>query len=429
MSYAVALMHTPVRSLVVFAIILASAVPAFAAVAAPTLKWAYGGCSPGPFCQTGWYSSPAVADIDNDGQAEVLWGSYDLVSLNGATGALEWRGTNGQRIWPGVVVADLTGNGTLEVIVGRGGDQLTVYDRFGSVMWTRNPFGGGEVRTLAVADLENDGLLEIVVGRASGGATRQLNVYEPDGTVRPGWPARRNGEPGFGSGMYNENVALADMNGDGFREILGPTDTHYITALDRGGNQLLANAIYGTPTKVWSQVGVHVDHAVDLRGYADCGLEHRPNFADSAPAFADVNGDGTREWIVVGNVYNCGTDPYTSLYRMPFIFRNDRTRWSGSGFDWTAIPVAGPRKRAALRELQRDRDRPRQPGGRGPRRRRPARDPLPVLRREGARLLAGQDGARGLALRRSRHGRGRRHLPLRERAGRWPTSTTTARPR
>jgi hypothetical protein len=319
---------------------LASVLPGLAAVAAPVLKWSYGGCISGPYCQTGWYSSPAVADLDGDGQPDVVWGAYDVVSLNGATGSLKWRATNPQRVWPGVVIADLTGDGNLEVVVGRGGDQLTVYNRFGTPLWTRNPFGSGEVRTLAVADLEGDGTLEIVVGRASGGDTKQLSVYEPDGSVRPGWPARRDGEPGYGWGMYNENVAVADMNGDGLKEVFGPTDTHYITALDRNGNQLPANAIYGAG-KVWSQVGVHVDHAVDLRGYANCGVEHRPNFADSAPAFADVNGDGTREWIVVGNVYNCA-NPYTSLYHMPFLLRLDRTRWSGSGFDWTAIPVPGP---------------------------------------------------------------------------------------
>lgn len=318
---------------------LATALPSFAA--APVLKWAYGGCASGPYCQTGWYSSPAVADLDGDGQPDVVWAAYDVVSLNGANGALKWRAPNGQRVWPGVVVADLTGDGTLEVVAGRGGDQLTVYDRFGGVVFARNPFGGGEVRTLAVADLDGNGSLEIVVGRASGGATRQLNVFEPDGSVRPGWPARHDGEAGYGWGMYNENVALADLDGDGFKEVLGPTDTHYITALDRNGNQIAASAIYGAG-KVWSEVGVHVDHAVDLRGYANCGVEHRPNFADSAPAVADVNGDGTPEWIVVGNVYDCGTDPYTSLYRMPFLLRRDRTRWTGSGFDWTVLPLPGP---------------------------------------------------------------------------------------
>ena len=217
-------------------------------ISAPVLKWQRGGCTSSS-CQTGWYASPAVADLDGDGQPEVIWGSYDVVALNGTTSALKWRATNNSRVWPGIAVADLTGDGSLEVIVGRNSDQLTVYNANGSVAWTRNPFGSGEVRTLAVSDLESDGKLEIIVGRASGGDTKQLNVFEPDGSVRAGWPARRDGDAGYGWGMYNENVAVGDLNNDGFKEIIGPTDTHYITGLDRNGNQLAANAIYnnGSP--------------------------------------------------------------------------------------------------------------------------------------------------------------------------------------
>jgi len=305
-------------------------------ISAPVFKW-QDSCN--PWCDTGWYASPAVADLDKDGQAEVIWGSYDTVALNGEDGTEQWRAASGNRVWPGVVVADLTGNGSLEVIVGRNSDELTVYNNLGGVVWTRNPFGSGEVRTLAVADLENDGQLEIIVGRASGGDTKQLNVYDANGNVRPGWPARRDGEPGEGWGMYNENVTVADVNGDGFKEIIGPTDTHYITALDRNGNQLAANAIYGAG-EVWSQVGVHVEHAVDLRGYANCGTEHRPNFANAGPAIADVDGDGTREIIVPGDVYNCGIgDPGGDLYYLPWIFELDRTRWAGGGYDWTVLPA------------------------------------------------------------------------------------------
>jgi Calx-beta domain/FG-GAP-like repeat/FG-GAP repeat len=319
---------------------VATLVPVEAAVSPPVLKWQRGGCT--SFCQTGWYSSPAVADLDGDGQPDVIWGSYDVVSLNGATGALQWRGANAQRVWPGVAVADLTGDGTLEVIVGRGSDQVTVYDRLGAVLWTRNPFGGGEVRTLAVDDLESDGQQEVVVGRASGGDTQQVNVFEPNGTVRPGWPARHVGDPGYGWGMYNENLAVADLNGDGFKEIFAPTDTHYITALDRNGNQLGVNPVY-TPRAVWSEVGVHVDQAADLQGYADCGVQHRPNFANSAPVIADVDGDGTKELVVIGDVYNCDIgDPDGDLYHLPFILKLDRTRFTGSGHDWTVIPAAVP---------------------------------------------------------------------------------------
>src|SRR5207302_265257 len=133
--------------------------------------------------------------------------------------------------------------------------------------------GTGELRTLALADLDHAGRLEIIVGHAGDDAPPQLNVLEPDGTVRPGWPARHPAESGYGAGMYNQNVAVADMNGDGFKQIFGPTTGHYVTALDRDGNQLTVNNMYA-PRQVWSEVGVHVDQAVDLRGYANCGVEH-----------------------------------------------------------------------------------------------------------------------------------------------------------
>lgn len=310
-------------------------------VAAPTLKWAYGGCF-NSWCQTGWYASPAVANLDGDSQLEIIWGSYDVVALDGINGTLQWRAANSSRVWPGIAVVDLTGDGDLEIIVGRGSDQLTVYNHLGGVEWTSNPFGAGEVRTLAVEDLETNGQLEIIVGRASGGATKQLNVYEANGSVRSGWPARRDGELGFGWGMYNENVTVADLNNDGFKEIIGPTDTHYITALDRNGNQLPVDSSYN-PRTVWSQVGVHVDQAADIRGYANCGSEHRPNFANSAPAIADMDSDGTLEIVVVGDVYNCAIgDPDGDLYHLPWILKLDRTRWSGSGFNWTTIPTPSP---------------------------------------------------------------------------------------
>ncbi len=323
-----------------------SSEPPVVSYGAPVELWRNGGCF-ASWCQTGWYASPAVVDLAGDGRPAVVWGSYDLVALEAATGALRWRAASGSRVWPSPAVADLDGDGALEIAVGRSGDELTVYSAAGAVEWAAHPFGDGEVRTLALAPgLTGDGKLAVVVGRASGGATRQLSTYSSSGGLLSGWPARRDGEAGYGWGMYNQNVAVADLDGDGDAEVIGPTDTHYITALDRSGNQLPASARYGTG-KVWSQVGVHVSDAVDLRGYAECGSEHRPNFADSAPVIADLDGNGTPEIVVVGNVYDCGADPYRSLYQMPFLLKADRSRWSGAGYDWTALPSprsgAGPK--------------------------------------------------------------------------------------
>jgi Calx-beta domain/FG-GAP-like repeat len=343
------------RSIAVAAGVLAVSGTASAVVNPPVLKWQNGGCA--SFCQTGWYSSPAIRDLDNDGQAEVIWGAYDVVVLNGLTGATRARATNAQRVWPGIAVADLTGDGTQEIVVGRGQNQLHVY-RFVppstlQTVWSRNPFANNcsgnncEVRTLAVEDLESDGQLDVIVGRASGGEAEQLNAYDANGNQRPGWPARRTGEIGYGWGMYNENVTVADLNDDGFKEVIGPTDTHYILAVDRNGNQLPTHAMFNNfnpqGPKPWARVGVHVDLAADLQGYANCDTQRRPNFANSAPAIADLNGDGVREIVVPGDVYDCALgDPDGDLYHLPWILKLDRSRWTGSGFDWNVLPIAEP---------------------------------------------------------------------------------------
>jgi hypothetical protein len=310
-----------------------SATFATAGISAPVLQWQYGGCLSGPYCQRGWYSSPAVTDLDGDGQQDVLWGANDVVALNGSTGGLKWRAPGSTRVWPGIAVADLTNDGTTEVIVARNNDRLTVYDRFGNATWTRNPFGSGELRTLAVADLENDGQQDIIVGTASWSSPYQLSVFKPDGTVRAGWPARHSGEPGYGSGLWNANAAVADMQGDGVKEVFTTTGSHYITALASNGSQLGVNGTY-SPRAVWSEVGVAVDQSAESRGWVNCGVEHRPNFGESAPVITDVDGNGIAEFIVIGSVHNCATNPYTYLFHIPFIFNLDRTRWAANGFDW-----------------------------------------------------------------------------------------------
>jgi hypothetical protein len=316
-------------------------------IAAPVLKWQRGGCY-ASWCETGWYSSPAVADLDGNGSAEVIAASYSIVILNGATGALVQRlapqGGSQSRAWPGVVVADLDGNGTKEIVTAHGDGYLNVFNNDGTLRWTRQPTPGDELRGLAVYDLDNDGQLEIIVSAAAARNDNQWYVYDRNGNLRSGWPQLAPGAPGNAAGAYNENIGVADLDADNHGEIIGPSDVHYITAYQDNGAQIAANSRYGAG-KVWSEVGVHVGDAVDLRGYANCDnpphppLEPRPNFANTAPTLADVNGDGSLEVIVVGNNYDCRTDPYTDLYYMPFIFNPDRSRWSGNGFDWTAIPT------------------------------------------------------------------------------------------
>ena len=91
-----------------------------------TFKWQR---CPSWYCETGWYASPAVADLDKDGQAEVLWGGYTLMAVDGAGGTIRWTRPRGssERLWPGIVVADLDDNGTQEVVTASGNGKLSVY--------------------------------------------------------------------------------------------------------------------------------------------------------------------------------------------------------------------------------------------------------------------------------------------------------------
>jgi uncharacterized repeat protein (TIGR01451 family) len=333
--------------------------PVSAAVGAPTLKWAYKGCS-GGYCETGWYSSPAVADLDGDGKVEVIAAAYSVFVLDGATGSLIWEVASGHdrsqpgaspvgRTWPDVVVADLDANGDLEIVTAHGGGWLSVYNQDGYFEpgWPKQVTPGNELRSLGVYDLDNDHRLEIVV--ASTRSENQWFVYEPDGSLRAGsWPQHSpdSNTNGYTAGCYNQNLAAGDLDGDGRGEIVGPNDTHYLAAYQDDGSQLRASLVYGTnpdgSAKVWSRVGVHVSHAVDLRGYANCGSEHRPNFADSAPVIVDIDQNGSQEVVVVGNVYDCGTSDYTSLYEIPYILNGDRTRWAAGGDNWTNLPTPEP---------------------------------------------------------------------------------------
>jgi uncharacterized repeat protein (TIGR01451 family) len=308
-----------------------------------TQKWQR--CPPW-YCETGWYASPAVADIDHDGQVEALWGGYTLMSVNGSTGAIEWIRPQGSssRLWPGIVAADLDHNGSLEVVTASGNGIISVYNAIGSPVsgWPVNPTGtDNELRSLAVADIDNNNDLEIAV--CSTRSANQWFIYEHTGALRTGWPKMTDSDTnGYAAGCFNENVGVADIDHDGRGELIGPNDTHYVAAFNDDGTPLYTNHIYDPITgrnNPWARVGLHVSHTVDLRGYANCGSEHRPNLANSAPTIADVNGDGTLEIIIVGNVYNCDTDPYTDLYEMPFILNADRTRWKEAINDWTAIPL------------------------------------------------------------------------------------------
>lgn len=308
------------------------------AIQQPVLKWQRAGCY-NSWCETGWYSSPAVADLDGDGTQEVIAGAYTVFILNGEDGSVvRSMDTPGGRVWPGVVVADIDNDGDLEIITGQGSGYLNVLDHTGDQVWSRQP-SGGELRGLSVYDLDNDDTLEIVVTAAAGGRINTW-VYEHNGSVRPGWP-QLNSSTGWASGIYNDNAAIADIDGDGVGELIVPTDMHYICGFEANGAQIPANAMYGG--KVWSQVGVWESLDIELRGWGACSgaraERYRTNFAHGPASIADMNGDGVVEVVAVGNVYDCAVGHPPGKYNGVYVFNADRSRFKSGGYNWETVPV------------------------------------------------------------------------------------------
>lgn len=312
---------------------------ASALLQAPTLKWQHGGCY-ASWCETGWYSSPAVADLDGDGQPEVVGSAYSLWALNGEDGSVQWSvDPPGGRTWPGVVAADLEGDGDLEVIVAQGGGYVTAYDHAGNVQpgWPQQPTTD-ELRGLSVYDLDADGALEVVVTATGDGVNTW--VYAHDGALRPGWPQLTN-DSGYAWGVYNDNAALGDLDGDGYGEVVVPSDVHYICAYERDGTQIPANPIYGG--RGWGRVGVWESLVPELRGWGACdGVReesYRTNFADGPADIVDVNGDGSMEVVAAGNVYDCYAGYPPSRYIGVYVLNADRSRFHTGGYDWQTVPV------------------------------------------------------------------------------------------
>ena len=320
------------------------------ALPAPLLKWSEGGC--GSWCQTGWYSSPAVADLDGDGQPEVIGSGYSISVLDGSSGALEWQVASGYdrsspgaspvgRTWPGIVAADIDADGSFEIVAAHSGGWVSVYDHNGYFQsgWPQRPTGN-ELRGLTVYDLDEDGTAEIIV---TGATYNRVNtwVYEHTGELRPGWP-QLNNDSGYAHGVFNDNSSAGDLDGDGQAEIVVPSDVHYIAAYDADGIMLPANPVYGG--KTWGLVGVWESYATELRGWGTCTAgdaraeRYRANFADGASVIADMDGDGANEVVVTGNMYDC-IDGYPSRYIAPFIFNADRSRFANGGYDWHTNPL------------------------------------------------------------------------------------------
>ncbi len=267
-----------------------------------------------------WLASPAVADLDGDGNKEIVAARHSVLYVWNQDGSLRWRAAwnheasdpddhGSSRMWASPVVGDFDGDGRLEIAVGSDADSdsnknVAVYDADGNLMpgWPQHFGGRDEVRSITAGDLDGDGSFEIVVNKTSEGPTTA--VYELDGSLRSGWPEVDHdicdppepAEPCWDFGGYNQNIGLADLDGDGYLDVISTYDAIGFGIFKEDGSPFPAAAEFSDA--VVTAVEAYHDLSLAEQGW---GTGDRSEFTYSPPAFGDIDGDGNLEIVLAGD--------------------------------------------------------------------------------------------------------------------------------
>ena len=264
-----------------------------------------------------WLGSPAVADLDGDGEAEILAARHGLLLGWHLDGEVVFRAEVEGRIWASPVVADVVPEAPgLEVAVAARG-QIHLFGPDGAerpgfpVAWQ------DELRSLAGGDIDGDGRLELVAvttNPLSGGGQRDIVIaVNDDGSLVAGFPPNTTGAAGcddacYVTGGYDQNIALGDVNGDGAMDVFATQDNAYLSLHDGAGRAFDAASMFEGRTK-FSGVRFLHDYDEARQGWApEEASANQAHFTNSAPAIADVDGDGANDLIVLGSVQNASQD-------------------------------------------------------------------------------------------------------------------------
>jgi hypothetical protein len=295
--------------------------------------------------QEAWLASPAVIDLDGDGTVEVVAPRHELLLVwrIGAGGEVTeaWRATLPERIWASPVIGEFSSSPGLEVAVASQ-DQIVVFTATGTRLdgfpfaWQR------ELRSLAAGDVDGNGQLDLVaVTTTPLEANSQRDIVIAigrDGEPLAGFPANTGGAAGcdeacYVTGGYDENLALGDVDGDGTQDIFATQDNAYMSLHAGTGRAFDAAPIFADRSK-FSGIRWMLDYGLAQQGHPDTpASDLQAHFTNTAPAIADLDGDGNGELISLASVQNAAQNEREHGVAL-FVARHDGTRPAG----WESPP-------------------------------------------------------------------------------------------
>jgi hypothetical protein len=292
--------------------------------------------------QTGWFSSPGLADLDGDRRLEIVAPFYSTFVFDAKGRRLgEGTATHG-RVYAPAVVADLDGDRVPEIVVGGDDGTVAAYALVGGQLrlepgWPASTCSGGqcpETRGLAAADLDGDGRVEVVATTTNTSPTGSQvfvfdaagRLYRPSGGPATAWPrfnrlfgagndAGFNGIGNHGYGAYGENVGIGNLDDDPQLEIVVTFDNHQINLFNHDGTSVLASRWYTNRQTGsvgarlgwgqfirWLSPRVEADHYHRHVGpWPDVRSTPWLQWTASPPSIADLDRDGRTEVIGLPN--------------------------------------------------------------------------------------------------------------------------------
>ncbi len=233
------------------------------------------------------YRGPIISNIDNssDGTKEVIYNCEGgIIKIYTNSGQL-LQSLQGGHSYGAPVVADIDNDGNKEIIAGSN-EGIYIWHHDGSNYGTTQPFyslSSYNLRSsLVVCDIDNDGDKEILTSALkSGGLEGRIVAIHHDGTVVNGWNG--NQKIAYPNDWHSQDISVGDLNNDGNLEVVA-LGTNIVKVWNNSGIQISSTTVSNLDPGKLTPILADVDNDTDIEiifGSNNEGLIHALNMDGS----------------------------------------------------------------------------------------------------------------------------------------------------